>query len=153
MFYIIHILVGILIGIIFNNPLLIIPIAFLSHFIIDMIPHWDGDFDKRKFEKTGIAKIKKSVIYIRVIDSFFSIILLIYFLYISNNYNIIYGAFFSLLPDVLKIGYLTPITNNKYFKKYLKFHSRIQKDINIIPGLIIQAIFLIILIILIIKLI
>lgn len=153
MLYIIHILLGILIALIFNNPLLIIPLAFLSHFLLDMMPHWDGEFDKKDFEKTGVAKIKKSDIYIRSIDFISSICLLTYFFISSNNYNILYGAFFSLLPDFLKIGYYTKIKKNKYFKKYLNFHSKIQKDTQKIIGLIIQLIFFIILMILIIKLI
>jgi hypothetical protein len=146
MLWIIHTLIGIIIGLLFNNPFIIIPVAFLSHFIFDAIPHWDGDFDKKRFEKTGIAKIKKSVFIIRTIDMIFSMLLLAYFFYITKNNYLLLGVFFSLLPDFIKIGYYGIINKIKFFKDYLIFHSKIQKETSILKGLIIQIIFFLLLI-------
>ncbi|MBR9704788.1 hypothetical protein GOV12_05225 [Candidatus Pacearchaeota archaeon] len=145
MFWIIHILIGIIIGLVFH-PLAIIPIALLSHFIFDSLPHWDGDFDKKSFQKTGIAKIKKSVIIIRGLDMILALAILSYFLYLTKNNLILLGAFFALFPDLIKVGYLTNLKKNKTFKSYLNFHSKIQKDTKPLIGLITQIILAIILI-------
>ena len=153
MFWIIHTLVGILIALGLKNPLWIIPIAFLSHFLIDAIPHWDGFFDRIDFEKNYKVKIKKGDKIIRGADFIVSLLLVGYFTFQTYSYLIFLGAFFSLLPDIIKIGYYTKLKQNKFFINYLKFHSKIQKDTKVITGIIIQIITGIILAYFIIKLI
>jgi tetrahydromethanopterin S-methyltransferase subunit F len=146
MFWVIHILIGMIIGIVFNSPLLIIPIALLSHFILDAIPHWDSVFDKIEFIKNGKTKIKKLDVFMKFFDIFLSIFIVFHFFkYYNKTTKIFLGIFASLLPDLLKIGYLTRIKNNKYYISYLKFHAKIQKDINWKKGIFIQLILLIIL--------
>ncbi|VVB77766.1 Uncharacterised protein [uncultured archaeon] len=152
MFWVIHILLGMVIGLEFHSAWLIIPIALLSHFILDYIPHWDGFFDKELFQETGFAKITKRDFMVKLIDFSFMILITLYFysmyieggMIVNKNYLIL-GAFMALLPDLVKIGYFTRLKKRKTFKKYLHFHSRIQRDINWKKGLIIQAILLIIL--------
>jgi len=56
------------------------------------------------------------------------------------------AIFISLLPDIIKIGYLTRLKDNEFFKKYMLFHSRIQKDVSWSLGILIQLIVAIILI-------
>lgn len=152
MFWVLHILLGMVIGLEFKSAWLIIPIAFLSHFLLDYIPHWDGFFDKEYFNKTGVAKINKIDVIIRTIDFVFIVLITIsfYYMYIIpgstiNKTNLILGAFMALLPDLVKLGYFTKLNKKSTYNKYLKFHSRIQKDVNWKKGLIIQGILLIIL--------
>ena len=60
MFVIIHALLGGLIGEYFNSILLIILFSFLSHFFLDMMPHWDGGgFDKKFFNKNRFKDNKR----------------------------------------------------------------------------------------------
>lgn len=153
MFWIIHILFGMVIGLEFHSAWLIIPIALLSHFILDYIPHWDGFFDKELFQETGIARITKRDVIVKTVDFSFMILISIYFysMYIEsgltvNKTYLLLGAFMALFPDFVKIGYLTRLKKRKSFQSYLHFHSKIQRDITWKKGLIIQLILLIILI-------
>lgn len=57
----------------------------------------------------------------------------------------LFAIFISLLPDIVKVGYLTKLKNNKFFKKYMLFHSKIQKDVSWKLGILIQLIIAIIL--------
>lgn len=50
-----HALTGALVAISISNPLIGLPLAFMSHFIIDMLPHWDhkARADLQKFIDAG----------------------------------------------------------------------------------------------------
>ena len=122
----------------------------ISHFILDMLPHWDGgDFDRNLFNKTGMIFLGK----MSIILSFFDIIIcfiLMTFLYKEfNSKLILIGAFAGIIPDLAKLGYATRLKRNKHFMNYLKFHSKIQKEVKWKPGLLIQIIITILLIIMI----
>lgn len=153
MFWVIHILFGIVIGLEFHSAWLIIPIALLSHFILDYIPHWDGFFDKEYFQETGIARITKRDFIVKFIDFSFMVLITVFFYYIYirggssliDKSDLVLGAIMALLPDIVKIGYFTRLKRKKSFNNYLHFHSRIQKDISWKKGLITQGILLVIL--------
>jgi len=140
MLWIIHILLGMVFGITLNIPLIII-LGLASHFILDMIPHWDGHYNKKSFEKSGRFIFNKKIIRIRTFDALLSFILIIYFFNLSNNYLLLLGAFFSGFPDILKVGYFTSFRNNRFFLNYVKWHSKIQGQASVFFGLLIQALF------------
>ena len=50
-----HLATGMAIGAIFSNPVISIPIAFLSHFVFDLYPEW-GNEDK-EVDKVDIATV------------------------------------------------------------------------------------------------
>jgi len=149
MIYLIHLFVGLVIGGYFHSIPLIIILAFASHFVIDMLPHWDGPYDKAHFEKTGKLKAHKLMYFIEITDFLIVIAILIYFAdkTVFFDTKMMLGAIFSILPDVLKVGYFTPLRKNKYFMKYLQFHSKIQNEVGWKKGifyqLVVLAVFLI----------
>lgn len=140
MFWLIHLLAGMLIGASTNSILLIVCLALASHFLLDMIPHWDGFFDKDRFEKLGTIKIKKGDANIRGIDVVITVSLFLFFYISFNNKLIVLGALFAMLPDFVKVGYITKLRHNKYYLGYLKFHSKIQGRAKMLTGLITQFI-------------
>lgn len=145
MLMIIHALIGSIIGQYSHSVILIIISSLIIHFLIDMIPHWDGTFNNKLFYITDRAIIKKSTLLFHLID-FLCALLLIMFLYHDfHNKLIILGALFSIFPDVMKIGYKTRLRDRKSYMKILRFHSKIQKDISWKIGLIVQAIIILIL--------
>lgn len=48
-----HALTGAFIGLTVSQPAIALPLAFLSHFALDAIPHWRPDHDKRHWMKSG----------------------------------------------------------------------------------------------------
>ena len=153
MFIFIHFIAGLLIGLSFKSKVLVIILALVSHFLLDMVPHWDGDFDKKYFELTGKVHITKKDVILHIMDFFMVIIGIFIFWHYTKIFNINFtkttvtlGIFMSLLPDLLKFGYVTKLKNKKSFRNYLKFHSNIQKKhwwLDWKVGLVIQALFLI----------
>ncbi|MFH1359112.1 MAG: hypothetical protein ABIH37_04440 [archaeon] len=218
MFWTIHALFGVLLGTKLDSTGLIIFLAVLFHFIFDALPHWDGDFDREEFSKTGKAVLSMQVKIVHLIDAIITFFIIYYFvlgpselfsrlgswmftsieldslflmimifltLYLayystkilvrnpSNNIfervlskkirivhviNILFvlflifyflfmsvnlvsiGIFFSLVPDIIKLFYFTPLMKFRPFRGYLKFHAKIQNDLSVAMGLVVQII-------------
>jgi len=74
-----HIAVGIALGATLPNPVISVPLAFLSHFALDMVPHWDdlglGDF------KDVSQPLKNHSFQLILLDGLLSLSLLLFFLY------------------------------------------------------------------------
>jgi len=151
MWYLIHAFVGCIIGgYVSSSIFIVILLAAISHFLIDMLPHWDGPFNKKHFEKTGRIKFHKSIYAIETVDFLIAvgivILMVLKFPYLNSGL-MIWGAVASLAPDIIKAGYFSPLKNRKAFMSYLQFHSNIQNEVSWWNGLSFQMIFLSILII------
>ncbi|KKR05412.1 MAG: hypothetical protein UT33_C0011G0123 [Candidatus Peregrinibacteria bacterium GW2011_GWC2_39_14] len=125
----VHMLTGAVIGKVVEKPELIIPIAFLSHFVLDAIPHYD--FKIKDYSKNGITRKNIGEILIVSIEPISGIILTVALAYQNPNlfYPIMLGATFASSPDILefsirkfKIKKLVALLNknhghakNKYF--------------------------------------
>lgn len=140
MFYFVHVLAGAAIAKFFPNLLLIIILSLISHFIIDTIPHKDSLFDRNVFRNSYKIKLTNKAILFATIEIFLSILLIIYIQIKFNSLSMLFAIFVSLSPDIAKLGYLTKLRNNKLFKKYMLFHSKIQKDVSWKLGILIQLI-------------
>ena len=151
MLYLIHAFAGCLIGgYVSSSIIIVIFLAVISHFLIDMLPHWDGPFNKKHFKKTGKIKAHKSIYAMETVDFLIAIgilLLMIYKFPFLDSRLMIAGTIASLAPDVIKAGYFSPLKNRKSFMSYLQFHSKIQNEVSWWNGLSFQMIFLSILII------
>lgn len=139
MFLFIHVLLGVLIGTSFSSAALVFVLAFLSHFLLDMIPHWDNNFDIGNFKRTYKVYIDKILVFIVLSDWLFSFFLIFLLYDFFNTGLVIVGAFGAMLPDAMKLGYFTPLRNKKWFRQHLLFHAHIQKDVGLKIGLLTQV--------------
>ena len=149
-----HIIVSGLLGATTQNYFLAAIFGFVSHYILDVIPHWDsylspkfyvkaeaedGKFIKEKFFWKEAGKI--------VIDILIGLGLLFIFLKNLSYINItavFISVFFGILPDPLQLFYL--MTKWRFIKwnfdlqefVHYSIHSKI--DQKFWPGIIIQTI-------------
>lgn len=144
MFFLIHVLLGAVIGAAIPSLIPVILLAIISHFILDAIPHWDGDFDIKAFARTGKASISRLTFIIRAVDFIIAIALIVFFYTTTHQTIILAGAIASLLPDLVKIGYYTPLKNAKFFQAYLRFHGNLQKETSFVIGILTQIIMIIV---------
>lgn len=100
---------------------LALPIAFISHFLLDMLPHYGIDQrkrDKSKFWKTFF-----------IIDSFATLALAIYAVW-DKHYAMFFGGLLAVCPDffwvITVIRKRTFAHLSKNGNKFMKFHSSIQ---------------------------
>jgi hypothetical protein len=127
----VHAATGALIGQQINNPILAFALGFVSHFILDMIPHGDQDWiDEYKSDQK--AKVRK-IISIVALDAIVLVILLVsrYFYYensITSSLSITSGILGSLLPDFLVVCHEL---SDKLFKNFYRFHFIIHDLIKV----------------------
>lgn len=130
-----HLLVGATIVKVIPEPAISLPLAFLSHFVLDNFPHWDGS-PKTPFNvKTTFG----------IIVDYFLGVSLVYLATagFENQYFIWFGAFLGTLPDFI-LGTYKHYLN--IFEKYAfiaipnRFHMSIQRNVSFWPGLVITVV-------------
>jgi hypothetical protein len=57
-----HATTGALIAGVVVNPLVAIPLAFVSHFVLDAIPHFGWDFDQDVFERNRSKELRLALV-------------------------------------------------------------------------------------------
>lgn len=101
-----HLLIGAAIGAKTHNLGLIIILGILSHVVLDKLPHWDYNtpgikyFKKTKdYKKLFIDLLKIAID--GIIGSLIAFLLIVKTNQSSNWKFILFGIFFSILPDIL----------------------------------------------------
>jgi len=100
-----HILVGAAVASKFSNPLLGLLFAFLSHFLLDRIPHWEYSAEALKQIRTrGIRYCMPILLRVFMDVSLGFIILTLAVVFSTNRLSpeiVLIGGFFGALPDGL----------------------------------------------------
>ena len=144
MFCIVHALLGSLIGEYFSSMFIVIFLGVLSHFLLDLIPHWNGPYDKDNFKYFYSVKFNKINVYLVITDLLATIFLLFILHEKFHSHLMIFGAIAAILPDVANIGYFTKLKHKKNYKKLLYFHSNIQGESTVLLGILTQLIIVIV---------
>ena len=112
-------LFGAAIGSYINNIPVAILLAFLSHYLLDFIPHID--YSLKDTHKKGWVLFLPNISKI-ILDICSGIIIILIF---SKNYPIIYiCTFFSMLPDSFTV--LNNLLPNKILESHFKLHNKIH---------------------------
>lgn len=136
-----HALVGAAIAAKLENPALALPLAFASHYILDLVPHSNPSIYTQIKEKGSISKKSLTLI---LIDSFGALIagFLIALSFLPDNKRvllILFGAFFAVLPDVLEIPYYFFSSKNPLIVRYVELNHSLQTSAPIISGILTQV--------------
>lgn len=131
-----HVALGTAIVISIPNPLISIPLAFASHFLLDMTPHWNPHLNT---ETKKLGHLSNKTLLIIGIDLASAIILTGLIYKYTNNPYVFLGSFASILPDVVEGPYFLWGWKNKYVNLWMKFQKSIQSDANIFWGLLTQV--------------
>lgn len=124
-----HALVGLVIAVSIHNPLVGLPLAFLSHFAVDMIPHWNWEPDSRPLSLAGIAL---DLIMVEVLTAYL-------FLQRGHDLTIPAAALAAILPDLIEAPAIFFGHNNLFVKKLMAFQARIQNRVGVLPGIVSQV--------------
>src|SRR3990167_5252446 len=107
-----HALVGATIGASSDNLTYIIILAFLSHFILDSLPHFDWGM-WHNYQDFSWKDMKVRDYLLETFDILMLLILALYLWYnLGRNNYILIGAFFGILVDL--------IDNVPFWKRYLQ---------------------------------
>lgn len=119
-----HLFIGAVIAAKIKYLPLVILIAFLGHYFLDLLPHNEyllENIKKKKWKKSGTDFLKL------IIDLTIGLVLILFTHYITRtNYSLIaVSSFFSILPDILLV--LREIfPTNKILEKNLAIHKKIH---------------------------
>jgi hypothetical protein len=119
-----HAATGALIAVAANKPAIALPATLLSHFVIDMLPHWDFKY------KGGLKQMQAG----RLLDlNLAMLFLVVIMLVIHKSPGLILACgLLAILPDAIFLPYfVTGKTNDKYkldiLNKFRDFSLAIQK--------------------------
>lgn len=137
-----HVLVGAAIAAKTGNPGLALPLAFASHFILDLVPHANPSIYTPIKEGRPIARRIKQLIFI---DCVLALVvgLGVATSFLPNTEKAIFvvlGAFLAVLPDVAEIPYYFMNFRHPLMVKYVEASHALQNNAPLIPGTITQII-------------
>lgn len=137
-----HVAVGAAIASKIPNPLIAIPLAFASHFILDKVPHWNPHI-VTETKKFGQPTEKSTNIII--VDCVLALMLgtAIAYKALPNTkmaISIMLCSFFSILPDLVEFPYFYFKRRDKFYTVWSSFQKSIQTDTTPFWGLLIQFI-------------
>lgn len=135
-----HVVVGAAIATKITNPLLSIPLAFCSHFILEAIPHWNPHINTEMKKAGKVSVNSKKII---AADVALSLTSGFYIASVIPNKTqsifILLACFAAVLPDLIEAPYFFGGRKIKFITKiWIPFKKSLQVDTKIIPGLITQ---------------
>ena len=113
-----HLLVGAVIGKYIGNIWLVIFLALISHYILDMIPHTPMPTPPGYLKK-GLKGTSKKLLLLESIEPILGIFFVLFLIYLNKETSLpmIFGAFFAWFPDM--ITFLVWKNQLTYLDKYL----------------------------------
>lgn len=132
-----HAIAGATIGALLPDPLLAIPLAVASHFVLDSIPHW---------QETLAPYIPTRKTYIRIpLDIALAIgLTMVIAHWHPESASIIWlAALAANLPDLDSIVVVIPRLKTGLIKQFWDWHCRIQRETRSLWGVLTQLIFVI----------
>jgi hypothetical protein len=131
-----HALTGAVIALAIKRPELALPAAFVSHFAVDVIPH----FEARDLK----PKMAKLFVYCDLLAAALLIVLLPHFLYSEvSAWTVLAAMFLAVSPDLIWVlRYILLKDMDKVFEEPLSWLSRVHLRIQLsesLTGIIIEA--------------
>lgn len=142
-----HALTGGVIAYKIGNPALSLPLAFVSHFVLDLLPHWNPHLSAEK-KKCGF--ISKKTFFLVIIDCFIGLILGLSLAFrvlpdIQRTIIIIIGCFFGILPDLVEAPFFFLNQKGRFLSKLVEIQSNVQFNVSFWPGILFQVVYILLL--------
>ena len=137
-----HVVVGAAIALKVKNPLLAIPLAFASHFVLERVPHWNPHLNT---ELKTYGSVTRSTTYLVVLDAllalaFGSTLALKQLPDQLSTLTTLSCCFASVLPDVIEAPYYFLKQRSELIERWIQFQKSIQADTSVFWGLATQVI-------------
>ena len=127
-----HAAAGITLGVLIGNPVLVVPVAIASHFLLDRVPHW----------QETLAPYKPTwKTYIRVpMDITLAVIVTVWATHVAPEHAVAIwsGSIAATVPDLDTLVVLVPSIKRGLVQKYWDWHCRIQRETGSLWGVIPQ---------------
>lgn len=137
-----HTVVGAAIAAKVGNPALALPLALASHFVVDMLPHWNPHLNKELKEHGRVTTRSTVFVAVDVVGSLFagSAIASTVLPDITHFWIVILGAFLAVLPDVVEAPYFFLRKEYAFVGRLIAFQKSIQNDAPPLVGIATQIV-------------
>lgn len=140
-----HVLAGAAIATKIGNPLIAFPLAFLSNFLLDIFPHWNPHLGTEMKEYGKLTTKTKLIVFA---DSFLGLIVGLGLAFrfwpnLEKTLMVIIACFLAVLADLIEAPYFFLGYKHPLLQKLIKFQGKLQFNVSFWPGIISQAIFII----------
>lgn len=136
-----HAIIGASLATKIPNPLISLPLALGSHFVLDKIPHWNPHLNT---ETKRYGKVTRKTTAIVALDISFAFVSILFIASRATSEHqfviIILGAFLGILPDLVEGPYFFLNWKSKLVERWIRFQKSIQVDTSLIPGLLTQLV-------------
>ncbi|MFC1649762.1 hypothetical protein ACFL2C_03570 [Patescibacteria group bacterium] len=137
-----HVAVGAALAVGVGNPIISVPLAFGSHYVLDMVPHWNPHLntDLRKY-----GKVSNKNFLIVFVDTLIALLLslTVAFAYAPNMYAVyavLLTCFAAVLPDLVEAPHYFLKYKTKTITRYIKWQKSIQNDVSPFLGTVVQLV-------------
>jgi len=125
------------------NPRLALPLAFVSHFIIDFFPHWNPHLSTEKKKLGAITQKSKFLV---IIDCLAGLILGLSIAFralpdVKRTIVVIFGCLFGILPDLAEAPFFFLNNKSKFLRKIVEIQSKLQFNTSFWFGILFQAVY------------
>lgn len=141
-----HTIVGATIASKISNPAISLPLAFLSGFLVDLLPHWNPHLYT---EMSRDGKVSRRSTLICLLDSSLALTLGLFFAFrfwpdYPRVIIILMGCFLAVLPDLIEAPYFFLGIKNKLLLRFIQFQRKLQWNVPLVPGILSQVTLLVI---------
>ena len=130
-----HAVTGATIAVLFPNPAVALPLVVASHFVLDIIPHWQEVI-------TNDYKLTKATFFRVPVDFLLAVVFVwkIAQMHLDQFYLVWLSAVVGNAPDldVLLTNIKPKILQVNLFRRYYDWHCRIQKETKSFVGVLTQ---------------
>jgi len=131
-----HVLVGAAIATAIPDPRISLPLALLSHFVTDYIPHWNPHLNTELKTAGQISTRSKIII---LADAGAALTLGTYIAATSGNFLVVMAAcFLAVLPDVAEIPYYFLGMKVGWIEKLIAWQGTHQWNVRPVFGILFQ---------------
>lgn len=129
-----HVAVGAALGAVIGNPLVVVPLSIISHFVLDAVPHWQETLAPYQPTKKTFIRIP--------IDVTIGLIVVLLALQAQPQHALAIwlGAVFASAPDLDVIVIAYPKLKHGLLKKYWEWHCAIQRETSSLWGIVPQLV-------------
>lgn len=133
-----HAAIGAVIGISLPNPLLAIPLATLSHFAADLLPHWNPHLDTEHRQHGRLTLTTSGLVTI-------DFLLSAYLLFWLSQYSLTaaLAGIWAIIPDLVEAPHYFLNLKIKPIEALIRFQRGHQFHIGPVPGIALQGIVLV----------
>lgn len=140
----VHSLTGAVIGYKIGNPLIALLTSLFSHFMIDLLPHWNPSLTKEKSRVGHLSQKTKIFIYA---DSSLGLILGLLVAAKAlpdwpKTILVLACCLAAILPDLVEAPFFFLGFRNKLVGRLMAFQNRHQWKVSMVPGILFQVIYI-----------